>query len=242
MTVSATASSGFGAPADVTLTIADDDTLGLDVVEDRGGNHGGGRRRADGRVHGAAGDGAGGDRDRRRSAAATRSEATASPPRLGFGLAADNSDPADPVFLWSAAQTVTVTGVDEDDPDGLQRYAITLDPSSAGDSDYDGLDSVEVSGTNADDDAPTVTLSVAAAGGRLAEGGSAAVTARLDRAIEVATTVEVSAAPGPGASAADFRLSENRTLTVAAGVAEQHGRGDQSPRWTTTWTARRPGR
>ncbi len=222
VTVSATASSGFGAPADATLTIADDDTLELDVskTEVATTEAAGAGRTDDFTVRL-------GTEPEATVTVAIRSsdegEATVSPPRLRFGLAADNSDPADPVFLWSAAKTVTVTGVDEDDPDGLQRYAITLDPSSTGDSDYDGLGSVEVSGTNADDDAPTVTLSIAAAGGRLAEGGSAAVTARLDRSIEVATTVEVSAVPGPGASASHFRLSENKTLTVPAGSRSSTG-------------------
>ena len=128
------------------------------------------------------------------------------------------------MFLWSAAQTVTVTGVDDNDPDGPQDYTITLNPSSTGDSDYDGLDDVLVSGTNEDDDAVTVTLSVSAA--RLAEGESAAVTARLGRSVGAATTIRVSVAAGTGASSAHFRLSENRTLTGGGGVADQHGDGD----------------
>ena len=226
VTVSATASSGFGAPADATLTIADDDTLELDVSK------------TEVATTEAAGAGRTDDFTVRLGtepeatvtvaiSSSDTSEATVSPASLRFGAAA-NPNPSDlitagPVFKWDDPREVTVTGVDDDDPDGLQRYAITLDPSSAGDSDYDGLDDAEVPGTNADDDAPTVTLSVAAAGGRLAEGGSAAVTARLDRSIEVATTVEVSAAPGTGASASHFRLSENRTLTVAAGSTASAG-------------------
>ncbi len=150
-------------------------------------------------------------------------EATVSPASLTFGPAADSSDPANPVFRWNDPQEVTVTGMDDDDPDGPQRYTITLDSSSTFDAAYDGLDDVEVSGTNEDDDAVTVTLSTSAAGGRLAEGESATVTARLGRAVQAATTITVSAAAGTGASAAHFRLSENRTLTVAAGATSSTG-------------------
>ena len=53
---------------------------------------------------------------------------------------------------WNTAQTVTVTGVNDAIADGNQLYMITLDPSS-GDSSYNGLDSVTVSVTNADDEA-----------------------------------------------------------------------------------------
>ena len=222
VTVAATAPSGFAmTPASVTLTIADDDTAGLTLSKTEVSTS------EDGTT------------DMFRVSLATlpsavvtvaisssdAGEATVSPASLRFGAAANPSDPAGPVFLWSDPQTVTVTGVDDDDPeDALRRYTITLDPSSpggSGDADYHGLDDVEVSGTNEDDDAVTVTLSVSAA--RLAEGESAAVTARLGRSVQAATTITVSAAAGTGASASHFRLSENRTLTVAAGATSSTG-------------------
>ena len=60
--------------------------------------------------------------------------------------------------VWNTAQTVTVTGIDDAIADGNQDYMVTLDPSSD-DSRYNGLDSVTVSVTNADDDTPGVTPS-----------------------------------------------------------------------------------
>ena len=57
---------------------------------------------------------------------------------------------------WNTAQTVTVTGIDDDIDDDDQSYMITLDPSST-DGDYDGLSSVTVSVTNTDDDMAGVT-------------------------------------------------------------------------------------
>ena len=72
-------------------------------------------------------------------------EGTVMPTSLSFATAA-----------WDTAQTVTVTGQDDDVDDGDQPYTITLDPSS-GDANYDGLSSVTVSVTNADDDLTGVT-------------------------------------------------------------------------------------
>ncbi len=220
VTVAATPPSGYAmSPASVTLTITDDDTVGLELSKTTVATAEAGAGRTDdftvqlGTLPSAVVTVAVSSSD--------ADEATVSPASLRFGAAADNSDPADPVFLWSDPRTVTVTGVDDDDPDGSQDYTITLDPSSTGDSDYDGLDDVEVSGTNADDDAVTVTLSTSAA--RLAEGESATVTARLGRAVGAATTITVSAAAGTGASSSHFRLSENRTLTVAAGSRNSAG-------------------
>jgi hypothetical protein len=53
---------------------------------------------------------------------------------------------------WATAQTVTVTGVDDTDPDGDQAYAIELGPSSSDDAAYDGLSPSSVLLVNVDDD------------------------------------------------------------------------------------------
>ncbi len=119
---------------------------------------------------------------------------------------------------WSAPQTVTATGQDDDDLDRAQNYQIGLSTTS-NDGDYSGL-TATVSGTNQDNEAPTVTLELSSA--TVAEGGSVAVTASLDRAVEVATAITVSAAAGPGA-AGSFRLSSNRTLTVPANSRSSAG-------------------
>ena len=64
---------------------------------------------------------------------------------------------------WDTAQTVTVTGVDDDQIDGNITYTVSVgDPASTGDSDYDGLsdgDTADVSVTNNDNDVAGVTVS-----------------------------------------------------------------------------------
>ena len=54
-------------------------------------------------------------------------------------------------------------------------------------------------------------------------GGSTTVTASLDRASGEETSITVSAAPGTGATASDYTLSENTTLTIAAGATTSTG-------------------
>ena len=55
------------------------------------------------------------------------------------------------------------------------------------------------------------------------KGGISTVTATLSRALSAATTVTVSAAPVAPAVAADFALSTNKTLTIAAGTTTSTG-------------------
>ena len=57
---------------------------------------------------------------------------------------------------WNTAQTVTVTGVDDNVNDGHVTWQVRLDPSS-GDTDYDGLSNVVVGVTTLDDDLPLVS-------------------------------------------------------------------------------------
>ena len=73
-----------------------------------------------------------------------------------------------------------------------------------------------------DDTAPVVTLHLHPAS--IAEnGGVAGVTATLDRAPGEAATVTVTAAAVAPAAAADFRLSANRVLTIAADATASSG-------------------
>ncbi len=58
---------------------------------------------------------------------------------------------------WNAAQTVTVTGVDDDLADGAQPYRVTLTVASD-DPDYDGLVTPEVQGETIDDETAGVTV------------------------------------------------------------------------------------
>ena len=153
-------------------------------------------------------------------------EAGVSPTSITFGAAAmPGASP--PVVLWSAAQTVTVTGADDSVDDDDKSYTITVSSASS-DTNYSSL-SKTVSGTNVDDEAaPTVTLSLSrseikeSAGAQTAE-RRAAVTATLSHATKEATTVTVSAAAAANAAADDFALSANKTLTIDAGNTTSTG-------------------
>ncbi len=53
---------------------------------------------------------------------------------------------------WNVAQSVTVTGVDDEVTDGDQDFMITVGPATSLDANYDGLSGDEVSVTNTDDE------------------------------------------------------------------------------------------
>ena len=114
---------------------------------------------------------------------------------------------------WNAAQTVTVTGVQDTVDDGTVAWDVRLDPSS-GDGNYEGLSDVDVSVSTTDDDGPpTVTLALGPAS--IAESGAgnvATVTARLSHASGAATTVTVSAVAGA------WTVGTDATITIAAGA------------------------
>ena len=149
---------------------------------------------------------------------ADESEGRVSPSRLVFT-----------VQNWETAQTVTVTGADDDVDDGDVAWKVRLDPSS-GDVNYDGLDPVDVDVTTVDnDEAPTVELKLDPAS--IAEDGEVStVTAELSHPSVKPTTVTVTAAPVSPAVADDFTLSSTDTLTIAAGATTSTG--------TVTITAR----
>ena len=59
---------------------------------------------------------------------------------------------------WNIHLTVTVTGVDDVLDDGDQTCRIVTDPAVSSDPDYSGLDAIDVSFTNIDDDTPGITV------------------------------------------------------------------------------------
>ncbi|MBN2449946.1 MAG: hypothetical protein JXR77_06135, partial [Lentisphaeria bacterium] len=79
-----------------------------------------------------------------------------------IGLSSDNPgegtvSPAGVTFTsenWSAAQTVTVTGVDDPVDDGDIAYSIVTAAAVSADADYSGLNAADVSVTNQDNDQP----------------------------------------------------------------------------------------
>ncbi|MBK9745744.1 MAG: CSLREA domain-containing protein [Chloroflexi bacterium] len=74
-------------------------------------------------------------------------EGTVSPTQLTFTTA-----------NWNAAQTVTVTGVDDAVVDGDIGYTITTAAAVSSDANYNGMDAADVSVTNTDDDTAGITV------------------------------------------------------------------------------------
>ncbi len=75
------------------------------------------------------------------------SEGTVSPARLTFTK--DN---------WSAPQTVTIKGVNDDMADGNQPYRILTEPALSDDPNYAGMNAANVDVINIDDDSPGITV------------------------------------------------------------------------------------
>ena len=113
---------------------------------------------------------------------------------------------------------VSVTGDGSDEPNETVEVVLA-DPVNA------VLGPSTGTGTILDDDASatsalTLTPSTIDEGGT---GSTATVTATLSRAVGAATTVTVSAAAGTNAGAGDFTLSTKRKLTIAAGATASRG-------------------
>ena len=142
-------------------------------------------------------------------------EATVSPTTLKFAAAANSGNNE---FKWDDPRQVTVTGQDDSASDGDRSYTITMAAASA-DANYNAL-SKTVSGLNADDDVPRVTLELTET--EIAESGefnSTGILAFLDRASTAPTTITVTAPPGTTLS--ETRMGETLltldTLTIDAG-------------------------
>ena len=203
VTVSATAAGGNGVapPSAATLTIRDDE-FGLDESAVSGGpvTEDGGQ--------------------------ATFTVALQTQPSAAVTVSVSSLDPSEgrvapstlvfTVQNWETAQTVTVTGLDDDVDDGNVDWKVRLDTSSGGDVNYNGLEDVDVDVRTIDNDAaPTVTLALEPLS-ISEDGGVSTVTATLSRPSVAATAVTVTAAPVSPAVADDFTQT-GTTLIVAAG-------------------------
>ncbi len=96
---------------------------------------------------------------------------------------------------WNTAQTVTVTGVDDDVDDGDQDYTIVLAAATSTDANYSGFNPDDVSVTNTDDDAAGVTVTLPQGLSSLTTteaGGEATFTVALDSAPTADVSIGVS--------------------------------------------------
>jgi hypothetical protein len=76
-------------------------------------------------------------------------------------------DPAELVFEpgnWNQAQTVTLTGVDDDAWDGTQSYKVVTGAATSADPQYAALDPTDLDARNSDDDFERVAAQVVSAG------------------------------------------------------------------------------
>jgi len=92
---------------------------------------------------------------------------------------------------WSTPQTVTVTGIDDDFADGDSDYSVIISAATSLDTDYDGLDPVDINLINHDDD--TAGFTVSALSGNTTEAGiSATFTLSLTSMPSDDVSIEVS--------------------------------------------------
>jgi hypothetical protein len=61
---------------------------------------------------------------------------------------------------WNSAQTVTVTGVDDDLDDGNVPYSVVTAAATSSDTNYSGVNPSDVGVTNTDNDASGFTVSL----------------------------------------------------------------------------------
>ena len=193
-----------------TLTLTDDDTAGVSVVESGVGTATTEAGRTD-----------------------SFTVVLTSEPTAAVTIAVSSSDtgeaavsPSSLTFTsgnWRTPQTVTVTGVDDDIDDGDQRYTVALAAAVSTDANYNGHDPEDVSATNTDnDDAPTgIALSVSP--DSIAEGDgetevtvTATVTGTTTYGSDV--TVAVSVAGSGTAGAVDFGAVSGFDIVIASGA------------------------
>lgn len=159
----------------------------------------------------------------------------ASEPTADVTIALSSSDadegtvaPAALVFdatNWNAAQTVTVTGVDDAIVDGNVAYTIVTAAAVSADPVYSGVDADDVSVTNADDD--TASLRIDDISLSEGDGGTTAfvLTVTLDGAIDGGVSVAYATADGTATAGSDYSATsgtltfdgtdgETRTITV----------------------------
>ena len=101
---------------------------------------------------------------------------------LTSSLPTEGTVPASITFTaadWNQAQTVVVTGVNDDVDDGDQAYTITTSVAAGGDPNYNGVPVSDVSVTNTDDDTASVIVVPNAGLVTTEAGGTATFRVRL---------------------------------------------------------------
>ncbi len=134
---------------------------------------------------------------------------------------------------WNGLQTVTVTGVDDAVVDGHQSYTVALSEAVSSDGNYNGMNPLDVSVINIDDDTAGVTLSDIS-GDTTEEGKTATFTVNLRSEPTADVTIDVSSSDESEGTVSPASLtftstnwSGLQTVTVT-GVDDAVDDGDQS--------------
>ena len=123
---------------------------------------------------------------------------------------------------YGTAQTVTVTGADDNIQDGSVSWNVVLNPASSGDSTYNGLSNVNVAMTTSDDEG-SPAFSIGSASVTEGDSGSANLTFTVSMSPESTSqyTVNYAQTGGTATSGTDYTAVTSSTLTFAAGVTTQ---------------------
>jgi formylglycine-generating enzyme required for sulfatase activity len=122
---------------------------------------------------------------------------------------------------WNSAQTVTVTGVNDDVDDGDQVYSVVLAVASSSDSNYNGLNPSDVSVSNSDNDAATLSINDISIT-ELDAAGSATTTFTVSSSVESVNTITVDyASSDDTATAGSDYTATSGTVTMTAGATSQ---------------------
>ena len=212
VTVSGTASGGqgAGAPSDVTLTIEDDEdapTVTLSAA-DAAIWEDGGTTTVSARL----------------SHASSGTTTVRVLPVAGVYAVGADATLTIPAGATASSNRATLTAVDNQERSDADRTVTILHDMLSNSRGAEGIGELTAGRLTVWDD-ETASVSLLLEPSRVSEGGTARVSARMDgnRPARAAVTLTVSAAAGPGATAASFALGPERTLTVAAGARTSAG-------------------
>ncbi|MBK8170953.1 MAG: hypothetical protein IPK60_11505 [Sandaracinaceae bacterium] len=133
---------------------------------------------------------------------------------------------------WNAPQTVTVTGVDDTELDGVQTYTIVTEAAVSTDAAYSGRNGDDVSVGNIDDESPGVTVTPGSGLATTESGGTAtfsivlvaAPSADVTISLESNSPTEVSVSPAT-VTFTTANWSSEQTVTVT-GLDDSIADGD----------------
>lgn len=124
------------------------------------------------------------------------------PPTATVAIALTSGNPAEgsvsPSVLsftadnYQAPQMAQITGIDDDKPDGAQKFVITTSPATSEDKTYHGIDPVDPEVTNIDDDTAGFTLMPPSGLITTESGGEAKFTVQLNHAPTADVTIPLS--------------------------------------------------